>query len=53
MLAEEMPNARFLAARSILEWRSRPARLTGEAIEFVRQCWAGTAVAADPRLVRG
>jgi pimeloyl-ACP methyl ester carboxylesterase len=53
MLAEEMPNARFLAARSILEWRARPARLTGEAIDFVRSCWDGTAVTADPRLVHG
>src|SRR4051794_9586804 len=39
MLAEEMPNARFVAARSILEWRSRPERLNAEAIEFVASCW--------------
>ena len=39
MLAEEMPNARFVAARSILEWRSRPARLDAEAVAFVTECW--------------
>jgi pimeloyl-ACP methyl ester carboxylesterase len=39
MLAEEMPNARFLAARGILEWRLRPDRLTGEAVDFVAGCW--------------
>jgi pimeloyl-ACP methyl ester carboxylesterase len=39
MLAEEMPNGRFLAARSILEWRARPERLNAEAIEFVATCW--------------
>jgi len=39
MLAEEMPNARFVAARSILEWRTRPERLDSEAIEFVSTCW--------------
>ena len=53
MLAEEMPNARFVAARSILEWRARPERLTAEAIDFVQRCWDGTAVTADPRLVHG
>ncbi|HEX5988019.1 MAG TPA: alpha/beta hydrolase [Nocardioides sp.] len=40
MLAEEMPNARFVAARGILEWRLWPERLDGEAIAFVEQCWA-------------
>jgi pimeloyl-ACP methyl ester carboxylesterase len=39
MLADEMPNARFVAARSILEWRTRPDRLNAEAIEFVATCW--------------
>jgi pimeloyl-ACP methyl ester carboxylesterase len=39
MLAEELPNARFVAARSILEWRTRPERLNTEAIEFVSRCW--------------
>jgi pimeloyl-ACP methyl ester carboxylesterase len=39
MLADEMPNARFVAAHSILEWRTRPQRLDLEAVEFVEQCW--------------
>jgi pimeloyl-ACP methyl ester carboxylesterase len=40
MLAEEMPNARFVEARGILEWRLRPDRLNDEAIGFVTECWA-------------
>ena len=39
MLAEEMPNATFLRATGILEWRRRPDRLNGEAIRFVDECW--------------
>jgi pimeloyl-ACP methyl ester carboxylesterase len=50
MLADEMPNARFVAARSILEWRARPERLDAEAVGFVTQCWSLT---VDPRLVPG
>jgi hypothetical protein len=43
MLAEEMPNARFVEADGILEWRLRPARLDAEAVRFVTECWdAGT-----------
>jgi len=44
MLAEEMPTARFVAARGILEWRLTPARLTEEAIRFVTSSWS----AAEP-----
>jgi pimeloyl-ACP methyl ester carboxylesterase len=40
MLAEEMPNAEFVEARGILEWRARPERLNAEAIRFVSECWA-------------
>jgi pimeloyl-ACP methyl ester carboxylesterase len=40
MLAEEMPNARFLQAKGILEWRLSPDRLTDEALAFVAQCWS-------------
>lgn len=40
MLAEEMPNARFVEAEGILEWRMRPDRLNQEAIEFVTECWS-------------
>ena len=39
MLAEEMPNARFVAAHGLLEWRFRPERLDREAAGFVEQCW--------------
>ena len=41
MLAEELPHARFVKARSILEWRVRPERLDREAAEFALECWAG------------
>ena len=40
MLADEMPHARFVRARSILEWRVRPERLNREAADFARECWA-------------
>jgi pimeloyl-ACP methyl ester carboxylesterase len=40
MLAEELPGARFVRARSILEWRMRPQRLDEVAIEFATSCWA-------------
>ena len=40
MLADEMPNARFVEARSIVEWRATPDRLNQEAIAFVAQCWS-------------
>lgn len=39
MLAEEMPNARFVEASGLLEWRLRPDRLNEEAIRFVSECW--------------
>ena len=34
MLADEMPNAEFVRARSILEWRVRPERLNRAAADF-------------------
>jgi pimeloyl-ACP methyl ester carboxylesterase len=40
MLAEEMPNAEFVAARSIVEWRARPERLNEVAARFARSCWS-------------
>ena len=40
MLADEMPNARFVAARSIVEWRATPDRLDAEAVAFVSRCWS-------------
>jgi pimeloyl-ACP methyl ester carboxylesterase len=41
MLAEEMPHAQFVKARSIVEWRARPERLNEIATAFVQQCWDG------------
>ncbi|HET6625277.1 MAG TPA: alpha/beta hydrolase [Nocardioidaceae bacterium] len=40
LVAEEMPHARFVQARGILEWRSRPDRLNAEAIGFLTECWS-------------
>lgn len=42
MLAEEMPRATFVEARSILEWRRRPDRLTGITAAFVEECFTQT-----------
>jgi pimeloyl-ACP methyl ester carboxylesterase len=39
MLAEELPHARFIQARSVLEWRTNPGRLDAEAVTFARSCW--------------
>jgi len=39
MLAEELPNARFERATSILEWRRSPERLDLVATRFVLDCW--------------
>ena len=52
MVAEEMPNATFVRARSILEWRARPERLTGIAVEFAASCWETPAAHAPPRHLR-
>ncbi len=53
MLAEEMPNATFVQARNILEWRATPARLNQAAAEFALACWKtprrGGVRAADAR----
>jgi pimeloyl-ACP methyl ester carboxylesterase len=42
MLAEEMPDATFVRAKSILEWRARPGRLNDEAAKFALECWRDT-----------
>ena len=42
MLAEEMPQSTFVEARSILEWRRRPERLTAIAAAFVESCFSET-----------
>jgi pimeloyl-ACP methyl ester carboxylesterase len=39
MLADELPNAEFVQARSILEWRARPDRLNQAAVGFALSCW--------------
>lgn len=39
LLAEQLPNASFERARSILEWRMRPERLDLVATRFVLDCW--------------
>jgi pimeloyl-ACP methyl ester carboxylesterase len=39
MLAEELPNARIVEATSIMEWRLRPERLTGELAGFLDEVW--------------
>ena len=39
LLAAELPQAEFLRASSIVEWRARPERLTRAAVEFALRCW--------------
>lgn len=39
MLAEELTDAAFVGARSLLEWRVRPTRLDEIAVGFVVGCW--------------
>lgn len=39
MLAAELPNGRLIDANSIIELRTRPARLTAKIAEFVEDCW--------------
>jgi pimeloyl-ACP methyl ester carboxylesterase len=46
MLAEELPNARLIDADSIVELRTKPARLTAQIAAFVDDCWAGTDASA-------
>lgn len=54
MLAGELPNARLIAADSIIELRTRPARLTDEIAHFVAECWSPAAVpSAQPRSASG
>lgn len=40
MLASELPNATFVRAESIIEWRRRPERLNREVIDFIAECFA-------------
>jgi pimeloyl-ACP methyl ester carboxylesterase len=50
MLADELVGARFVAARSILEWRVAPERLDALAVGFVSDCYAS---AGGNRLLGG
>jgi pimeloyl-ACP methyl ester carboxylesterase len=38
-LADELPNAAFVAARSVFEWRARPERIDAEVFGFLDQCF--------------
>jgi pimeloyl-ACP methyl ester carboxylesterase len=53
MLAGELRNARLIAANSIIELRTRPARLTGQIAEFVADCWSPAAVRSSSQAARG
>jgi pimeloyl-ACP methyl ester carboxylesterase len=46
MLASELPNARLLQARSLLELRLAPRRLTDEIAAFLDECWRPRAARA-------
>lgn len=39
MLADELPDAEFVAAKDILEWRRRPERLDRIAVDFAERCF--------------
>jgi pimeloyl-ACP methyl ester carboxylesterase len=43
MLADELPQATYVAADSILEWRLRPERLTQRTVDFVDEVWQAPA----------
>lgn len=40
MLTSELPNARLVEARSILEWRLAPKRLDRKLLDFLNEIWA-------------
>jgi pimeloyl-ACP methyl ester carboxylesterase len=48
MLVSELPNGRLINARSILELRIRPERLTAQIAAFVEDCWTA-AGSVSPR----
>ena len=49
MLSEELPNATFVAAESIIEWRARPDRITTEVLQFLDHCWPQRPAATSRR----
>ena len=52
LLAAELPRAEFVRASSIIEWRSRPERLTRAAVEFALGCWEERPPEARPQETR-
>jgi hypothetical protein len=52
MLAGELRNARLIAANSIIELRTHPARLTRQIAEFVADSWSPAAVHSSRRAAR-
>jgi pimeloyl-ACP methyl ester carboxylesterase len=53
MLAAELPNGRLINANSIIELRTRPARLTAKIADFLEECWRQPAGAGLPRAASG
>jgi hypothetical protein len=53
MLAEELRNSRLVEASSLLEWRLRPARLTGELAHFLDDVWGGPSVTSLGTSING
>ncbi|MFZ2501806.1 MAG: alpha/beta fold hydrolase, partial [Nocardioides sp.] len=49
MLADELPNATFVRATGLLEWRLQPERLDATAIDFAQQCWKSAPAASRRR----
>jgi pimeloyl-ACP methyl ester carboxylesterase len=47
MLAHELPNGRLLNANSVIELRTKPARLTAEIARFIATCWNAGADASE------
>jgi pimeloyl-ACP methyl ester carboxylesterase len=46
MLADELVSCRFVEAKSVVEWRRRPDRLNGEALDFLQTCWVADDISA-------
>jgi pimeloyl-ACP methyl ester carboxylesterase len=44
-IARELSNAQLVTAISILEWRTRPSRLTDELVAFLEGVWLKSVVA--------
>ena len=47
LLAEELPNARFIKPTWMGELRLSPQRLTDEIVKFLGECWAEPAEPAE------